>query len=72
MAGLEWQKMAHIVTAQDLRINLDGPNEDGVFRWFIASFLMGKRLQRHRQQAQERHSSQTGHVHSSRARAHVG
>jgi 3-methyladenine DNA glycosylase/8-oxoguanine DNA glycosylase len=45
MAGLEWQKMAHIVTAQDLRINLDGANEDGVFRWFIASFLMGKRIQ---------------------------
>jgi endonuclease III len=33
------------VTAKDLRITLDDANEEGLFKWLIASFLMGKRIQ---------------------------
>ncbi|RKS27437.1 hypothetical protein BJ917_0280 [Pseudomonas sp. WPR_5_2] len=32
------------ISAQDLQIDLEGPNEEGLFKWLIASFLMGKRI----------------------------
>lgn len=34
-----------IISAQDLHIDLQGENEDGLFKWLLASFLMGKRIQ---------------------------
>jgi endonuclease III len=37
--------MSRIISAKDLHISLDDANEEGVFRWLIASFLMGKRIQ---------------------------
>jgi endonuclease III len=37
--------MAKIISAQDLQIDLDGANEAGLFKWLVASFLMGKRIQ---------------------------
>jgi len=37
--------MSKTITARDLHINLDTLNEEGLFKWLIASFLMGKRIQ---------------------------
>jgi endonuclease III len=37
--------MSKTITAQDLQINLVPLNEEGLFKWLIASFLMGKRIQ---------------------------
>jgi endonuclease III len=37
--------MSKTITARDLQINLEASNEDGLFKWLIASFLMGKRIQ---------------------------
>lgn len=37
--------MSKVISAKDLQISLDGANEEGLFRWLIASFLMGKRIQ---------------------------
>jgi hypothetical protein len=37
--------MPKIISAKDLQISLDNANEDGLFRWLVASFLMGKRIQ---------------------------
>lgn len=37
--------MSKTITAQDLHINLVPLNEEGLFKWLIASFLMGKRIQ---------------------------
>ncbi|MFJ3366550.1 DNA methylase [Pseudomonas sp. NPDC086251] len=37
--------MSKTITARDLQINLEALNEDGLFKWLIASFLMGKRIQ---------------------------
>ncbi|MDR6927781.1 MULTISPECIES: DNA methylase [Pseudomonas] len=34
-----------IISASDLQISLDDPNEEGLFKWLVASFLMGKRIQ---------------------------
>jgi endonuclease III len=34
-----------IISAQDLHIDLKGANEAGLFKWLLASFLMGKRIQ---------------------------
>ncbi|MFY0729957.1 DNA methylase [Pseudomonas sp. NFX15] len=33
------------ISAKDLHISLDDANEEGLFKWLIASFLMGKRIQ---------------------------
>jgi len=33
------------IRATDLQISLDDANEAGLFKWLIASFLMGKRIQ---------------------------
>lgn len=33
------------VSAHDLHISLDPVTEEGVFKWLLASFLMGKRIQ---------------------------
>lgn len=37
--------MPKITSAKDLQISLDDANEEGLFRWLVASFLMGKRIQ---------------------------
>lgn len=37
--------MSKIISARDLQIDLQGANEAGLFKWLIASFLMGKRIQ---------------------------
>ena len=37
--------MSTIISATDLHITLDDANEEGLFKWLIASFLMGKRIQ---------------------------
>lgn len=37
--------MSKIISAHDLGIDLEGANEAGLFKWLIASFLMGKRIQ---------------------------
>ena len=37
--------MSTIISAQDLHIDLEGANEAGLFKWLLASFLMGKRIQ---------------------------
>jgi endonuclease III len=37
--------MSKIITAHDLHIDLQGANEAGLFKWLVASFLMGKRIQ---------------------------
>jgi len=37
--------MPKIISARDLQISLDDANEEGLFKWLIASFLMGKRIQ---------------------------
>ena len=37
--------MSRIISAHDLNIDLQGANEAGLFKWLIASFLMGKRIQ---------------------------
>lgn len=37
--------MSKVISAQDLHIKLDDANEEGLFKWLIASFLMGKRIQ---------------------------
>lgn len=37
--------MAKVISAQDLQIDLGVPDEQALFKWFIASFLMGKRIQ---------------------------
>lgn len=37
--------MGQSVTAQALGIHLGSDDEAGLFKWFIASFLMGKRIQ---------------------------
>lgn len=34
-----------VITAQDLAIDLKSGDEVALFKWFIASFLMGKRIQ---------------------------
>jgi endonuclease III len=33
------------ISAQDLQIDLRGANEAALFKWLVASFLMGKRIQ---------------------------
>lgn len=38
--------MSKIISAHDLGIDLEGANEAELFKWLIASFLMGKRTQR--------------------------
>ena len=37
--------MSKVITAKDLAIDLNDGNEVALFKWFIASFLMGKRIQ---------------------------
>ncbi|MCA4964297.1 DNA methylase [Pseudomonas sp. Y24-6] len=37
--------MSKNISAHDLRIELQGGNEAGLFKWLLASFLMGKRIQ---------------------------
>lgn len=37
--------MGKTISASDLQINLDALNEKGLFKWLVASFLMGKRIQ---------------------------
>ena len=37
--------MSKIISAYDLRIDLLDSNEAGLFKWLLASFLMGKRIQ---------------------------
>ncbi|WP_460141994.1 HhH-GDP family DNA glycosylase [Pseudomonas sp. S2_E01] len=37
--------MTKVISAQDLQIDLADANEQGLFKWLIASFLMGKRIQ---------------------------
>lgn len=37
--------MSKTISARDLQINLDPLNEEGLFKWLVASFLMGKRIQ---------------------------
>jgi len=37
--------MSKVISATDLHIRLDDANEEGLFKWLIASFLMGKRIQ---------------------------
>lgn len=37
--------MHKTISASDLQINLRKANEEGLFKWLIASFLMGKRIQ---------------------------
>jgi len=37
--------MSTIISATDLHISLNDANEEGLFKWLIASFLMGKRIQ---------------------------
>jgi endonuclease III len=37
--------MPKIISARDLKISLDDANEEGLFKWLVASFLMGKRIQ---------------------------
>ncbi|WP_278406159.1 DNA methylase [Pseudomonas rhodesiae] len=37
--------MSKIISAHDLQIDLQGANEAGLFKWLLASFLMGKRIQ---------------------------
>jgi endonuclease III len=34
-----------IINAHELQIDLQGANEAGLFKWLLASFLMGKRIQ---------------------------
>lgn len=37
--------MNKTITARDLNIDLAGADEDALFKWLLASFLMGKRIQ---------------------------
>lgn len=37
--------MGKTISAHELDIHLDGASEDGLFKWLLASFLMGKRIQ---------------------------
>ena len=37
--------MHKIISAHDLKIDLVNTNEEGLFKWLVASFLMGKRIQ---------------------------
>lgn len=37
--------MGKIISARDLQIDLAGASEPGLFKWLLASFLMGKRIQ---------------------------
>ncbi|MBV4467218.1 DNA methylase [Pseudomonas sp. SWRI79] len=37
--------MNKTISAQDLQIDLRGANEAALFKWLVASFLMGKRIQ---------------------------
>lgn len=37
--------MSKIISAHDLQIDLRGANETGLYKWLLASFLMGKRIQ---------------------------
>ena len=37
--------MSKTISASDLGIHLKHDDEDALFKWFIASFLMGKRIQ---------------------------
>jgi len=37
--------MHKIISALDLKIDLENANEQGLFKWLVASFLMGKRIQ---------------------------
>lgn len=37
--------MKEAISAHDLQIDLQGANEAGLFKWLLASFLMGKRIQ---------------------------
>ncbi|MGF6457881.1 DNA methylase [Pseudomonas frederiksbergensis] len=37
--------MNKTISAQDLQIDLRGANETALFKWLVASFLMGKRIQ---------------------------
>ncbi len=37
--------MSEIITAGELNIDLRNANETGLFKWLLASFLMGKRIQ---------------------------
>lgn len=36
--------MSKIISAHDLQIDFQGVNEDGLFKWLLASFPMGKRI----------------------------
>ena len=37
--------MTEVITANDLGIRLQASDETALFKWFVASFLMGKRIQ---------------------------
>jgi len=37
--------VSKIISARDLQIDLEGASEAGLFKWLVASFLMGKRIQ---------------------------
>jgi endonuclease III len=37
--------VSQIISAHDLQIDLHGASEAGLFKWLLASFLMGKRIQ---------------------------
>lgn len=37
--------MSKNISAEDLHISFQGGSDDGLFKWLLASFLMGKRIQ---------------------------
>jgi len=37
--------VSKIISADDLGIDLEGANEAELFKWLIASFMMGKKIQ---------------------------
>jgi endonuclease III len=43
--ALESYPMNKSISAHELHINLEHPTEEALFKWLIASFLMGKRIQ---------------------------
>ena len=42
---IETRPVSKNISASDLQIDLQGANEAGLFKWLVASFLTGKRIQ---------------------------
>jgi len=42
---IETRPVSKNISASDLQIDLQGANEAALFKWLVASFLMGKRIQ---------------------------